>query len=202
MRRTVCFLDLPTKIRCHIYKCLFDRSHVEIELPIANRRKTYWTTIPNNRCLPGILSTSKIIRAESLPVFLHAGTTSLYLFERRNPNVPSVYYRFAQTLILKGWSSWMPDLTLLPQLRTVIIEDQNDRYPWDRMSNRHQMNDQELVKEVCVAMPKDDHLCKVCNHIDIFVHVRYAGDISEVRFREVRPPDHSDISQIDRDYPL
>jgi hypothetical protein len=139
------FTDLPLEIHYLIYEHVFQESKIELKLPVALRNKHYWTTCPTNRSLPGILMVSKVLRAECLQLFLASALSEVYLYARKNLEVPEVFYSFARIIVLKGWKSWMP----FSHLKMIVIEDQNDQDIWAYMDDRYGLSDMELAQNVC-----------------------------------------------------
>jgi len=69
----------------------------------------------------------------------------------------------------------MPILIVLPHLKTIVIEDQNEQDIWPYMEDRYGLSDMELAQNVCRKLQKQKDLFR---HVDILVQARFETEES------------------------
>lgn len=117
------FLDLPPEIRRIVYKQLFGGSYLELEeRPCSCSDSTRASVFWSGR-LPGVLTASKLIREEALPIFSACLTPVTYdLFpSTAAAEIPAHYLKGCKVALIDEQSYGLLDTTQLPSLNELRV---------------------------------------------------------------------------------
>lgn len=115
-------LRLPCELRRTIYQQLFRGQKILID-PTRDIRRHDTSVSPEDRKLPGLLFTSKLLRAEALPVFSRCATAVFYAdFKHRSCDIPAYYLRGVRRAILTDWYIAGFSSADTPKLEELVIQ--------------------------------------------------------------------------------
>lgn len=117
------FLDLPPEIRHIVYEQLFAGSYLELEERACNCSDTRHLPVFWSGRLPGVLTATKLIREEALPIFSACLTPITYDVVPSSvaTKIPAHYLEKCEVALIDEQSYGLLDTTQLPSLKELHV---------------------------------------------------------------------------------